>query len=730
MTFSEREEKARRLFEDLTEAGDAPPPDAVLPLPEFARYRARARLGEGATAIVYRAWDAELGREVALKVLRPGSGLSDVTRQRFRREARAAAGLAHPNVLTVHDVGEEQGLLFLVLELVDGAPFRLRSDRPLEERVAILEKAARGVGAAHRNGIVHRDLKPANILVTPRGEPKVGDFGLAHLMEGSAELTKTGTTLGTPRYMAPEQVEGRSGEISPRTDVYALGVMLYEILAGRPPFEADTVAELYGRILREDPAPPRRHDPAAPPALERVCLVALEKDPRRRYADADAFADELGRHRSGEPVLAKPRPAALRAFARAWKRPAVRAAAAVLLAVALLGGTLSIQKRSRVRAALRAAEAKEREGDADEARVAFRIALDLQPGNPEALAGLARLDGPPGDPATLPRLERVRGDVVLAGPGTIVPARDRMAVRPGQAVRTLSDAATARVTFPDSARLDLRPLTAVRGCAERRPHVEAGAVEAAGPLTVATPHAEVEIAAGAAVLEVDGPGTRVEVAEGHARLTRRSDGATAAVPAGFTAATRGGPEIGVRPAAGDEILLTPPQGVVSGNDWALVRKPESASGFALEAARQGPAEHWAPLLNARTAGAVEFTFWARADRTYFVWVRGRAPARDIKLDAVFLKFEQAEFLLRPKRIWAFLDLEGAVANGFYRKDHAWWVGGDADADGDLPPMAVRFSRTGLQTLRLYPFETPIRIEAVWLSTTQKDRPPADRKGPR
>jgi tRNA A-37 threonylcarbamoyl transferase component Bud32 len=275
----------RRVLRDLSEHEKERGP----------RFEILGPLGEGATAVVHRARDAALGRVVALKVLRAGK-LTDVLRERFRREARAVAGLSHPNVVTVYDADAEADPPWLAMELVDGRPL---SEAEPGARLALLEKAARGVAAAHAAGIVHRDLKPANILVTASGEPKVGDFGLAHVLDTRSELTRTGTTLGTPLYMAPEQVEGRPEAISPRTDVYALGAMLYEILAGRPPIVGESLAELYRRIVAEDPAPLAGD-------AGRVALKALDKDPARRYADAGEFADDLRRHLNGEPVLARP----------------------------------------------------------------------------------------------------------------------------------------------------------------------------------------------------------------------------------------------------------------------------------------------------------------------------------------------------------------------------------------------------------------------------------------
>jgi predicted Ser/Thr protein kinase len=268
-----------------------------------ARYDVGERIGEGAAAVVYRAHDREGGRDVALKVMRGGRDL-----RRFEHEARALMELAHPNVVEAYDAGDR----WLAMELVDGRRFDPRVDG-----VDVLEQAARGVGAAHAMGIVHRDLKPANILVTRDGLAKVADFGLAHGV--ASDLTRTGSVLGTPLYMSPEQARGLPRAISPATDVWALGAILYEMLAGRPPHPGATQLEILSRIVNEEPAPP-----GGDRALEAVCLKALEKDPRHRYANASEFADDLRRHREGRPVVARrPGPATCAARWIARRRAAL-----------------------------------------------------------------------------------------------------------------------------------------------------------------------------------------------------------------------------------------------------------------------------------------------------------------------------------------------------------------------------------------------------------------------
>jgi serine/threonine-protein kinase len=327
--------------------GEGPRP--ATGFPSISRFEIRDCIGEGASATVYRAWDKKLHRWVALKVLRTKIGLSDVARERFRREAQASGGLSHPNVVTVHDAGEENGHQYLVMELVQGRPFsEVLREGKISERglLEILEKIARGVASAHEHQIVHRDLKPANFLVSESGEPKVGDFGLAYLATDSTALTRTGTTLGTPLYMSPEQVEGRSKDVSPRTDVYALGAVLYEILTGHSPHQGEATLDLYHGIVHDSPPPPRRVNPRASADLEAVAMKALEKEPARRYPSAREFADELRRYLSGEPVLAR-LPGLTQRIVRGAKRRRAGLAMGVvlLLAAGISAYSLRISRR-------------------------------------------------------------------------------------------------------------------------------------------------------------------------------------------------------------------------------------------------------------------------------------------------------------------------------------------------------------------------------------------------
>jgi serine/threonine-protein kinase len=354
---SENDDLVPRVLRDLSEhertrsAVPGAGPSLPAETPKLSRFEIVEGIGQGATAVVYRARDRRLERTVAVKVLREGPGVNDIVRERFRREAQAAAGLAHPNVVTVFDAGEEEGRSFLVMELVEGRPLDLLLKDPQTPRASLLPllaKAARGVAAAHEQGIVHRDLKPANILVTPAGEPKVGDFGLAHVLETRTELTRTGTALGTPLYMAPEQVEARSGDISPRTDVYALGAILYEILSGQPPHTAGGLADLYASIVRRDPIPPRTIDPDVALDAQTIALKALEKEPSRRYADAREFAEDLDRHLKGEPIQARPVGAWGRFARRCRRNPSGVAIGAVALAALLVAGGVGLRMKREI----------------------------------------------------------------------------------------------------------------------------------------------------------------------------------------------------------------------------------------------------------------------------------------------------------------------------------------------------------------------------------------------
>ncbi len=285
------------------ESGPVPPPAEV----HVPGYEILAELGRGAMGVVYRAREEALDRPVALKMILAGGHASPADRARFRREAEAAAALRHSNIVQVYAVGEVSGLPFCAQEFIPGGTLADHAaGKPLPPRRAaeLVAAVARAVQHAHENGIVHRDLKPANVLLDADGTPKVADFGLAKKLGSGTGPTATGAVLGTPAYMAPEQAEGQA--VGPPADVYALGAILYELLTGRPPFQAATPLDTILQVVSTEPPPPRAVNPAVPRDLETVALQCLRKEPGRRYATAAELADDLGRWRAGEPIAARP----------------------------------------------------------------------------------------------------------------------------------------------------------------------------------------------------------------------------------------------------------------------------------------------------------------------------------------------------------------------------------------------------------------------------------------
>ncbi len=228
---------------------------------------------------------------------------------RFRTEAEAVAQLQHPNIVQIYDVGECDGKPFFSLEFVEGGSLDQKLNRKAQkakEAAGLVEVLARAMHSAHEKGIVHRDLKPANILLTQDGTPKITDFGLAKRLADDSNQTQNGSVMGTPSYMAPEQAAGRVEDMGPATDVYALGAILYDALTGRPPFKGATVVDTLNQVRNDEPMPPSRLQPRVPRDLETICLKCLQKSPRKRYASAQALAEDLRRFLAGEPILARP----------------------------------------------------------------------------------------------------------------------------------------------------------------------------------------------------------------------------------------------------------------------------------------------------------------------------------------------------------------------------------------------------------------------------------------
>jgi len=322
-------------------------------LPLVSGYEVLGILGRGAMGVVYKARQPGLKRLVALKMILAGEHAGERERMRFRAEAESVALLQHPNIVQIHEVGEHEGRPFCSLEYVEGGTLadQLHGIPQLPQQAAQLVRTLAGaMETAHQHNVIHRDLKPANILLAmPNAEcrmpndrptdsafgiPKISDFGLAKRLDEDSGHTQTGTILGSPSYMAPEQAEGRIKEIGPRSDVYSLGAILYEMLTGRPPFRGATLLETLEQVRTREPVPPAQLRPGVPRDLETICLKCLHKDSVRRYTGAGELADDLGRFLNGEPILARPVSAPERLMR--WCRRNPRLAAVSVLAFALL----------------------------------------------------------------------------------------------------------------------------------------------------------------------------------------------------------------------------------------------------------------------------------------------------------------------------------------------------------------------------------------------------------
>jgi len=329
----------------------------------FGDYELLEMLARGGMGVVYKARQVSLNRTVALKMIQAGLLATPAEVKRFQAEAEAIARLQHPNIVAVHEIGQHDGQHFFSMDYVAGRTLaEIVRDGPLPAaRAATYVKTIAGaVHYAHQHGILHRDLKPANVLIDENDQPRITDFGLAKKLTDSQlstrnpQLTLSGQVLGSPNYLPPEQAEPKQGAVGPPSDIYALGAILYHLVTGRPPFQAESLTTLLRQVIESDPVAPRLLNPGIPRDLETICLKCLEKEPPRRYATAQALADDLGRFLNHEPVLARP----VGVSGRTWRwcrRQPVRAGLVAALILVFAAGTAGVLWQWRQAAAQRRA---------------------------------------------------------------------------------------------------------------------------------------------------------------------------------------------------------------------------------------------------------------------------------------------------------------------------------------------------------------------------------------
>lgn len=384
------------------EALDAlpPPPSGEVPLagarkPMLDRlgdYELLEEIARGGMGVVYKARQKRLDRIVAVKMIRDSALARPEDVVRFQSEAAAAAGLRHPNIVAIHEVGLHEGRHFFSMDYIEGSSLaEFARDNPLSPpaAAALVKAIAEAVQTAHDQGILHRDLKPSNVLIGPQGQPHVTDFGLAKRLDADSRLTGTEQILGTPAYMPPEQARGEHGQTSFASDVYSLGAVLYELLTGRPPFRGESPIATIRQVLESEAVSPRRLNPAVSRDLETICLKCLEKDAAKRYATAQALANELDRILRGVPIQARPIAALARGGRWCRRNPALALALALLLMLALGGPAVALYTTGLLRRATLA------END----RLAAQIRL-LRSGAPDSV------------PAIVAELNRRRDEVV------------------------------------------------------------------------------------------------------------------------------------------------------------------------------------------------------------------------------------------------------------------------------------------------------------------------------
>ena len=363
----------------------------------LGRYRVIGETGRGSNGVVYEALDEHLDRRVALKVLPANISLDEKTIKRFYREAEAAARLSHPGIVPIYEINEVDGTHYYAMEFVDGVSldvYARKRDVSPREAARLIRDAAHALHAAHEKGVVHRDVKPSNLLVRANGDILVSDFGLAR-HDKSATLTSTDAIVGTPRYMSPEQILARQSRVDGRSDVYSLGVTLYELLTGRAPFDAVTIQAFLKQVLEEPPTPPRKRNRSIARDLETIVLKAIARDAADRYQTAKAFAEDLDRYLHSEPIVAR-RPGLLTQGREYASRHRVQVlSVALILATAVVLGLLALNRSgSKTREYdqhLRQAIAAREAGDYEGATVSLAAAIGVDGRRPEAYVERSRV---------------------------------------------------------------------------------------------------------------------------------------------------------------------------------------------------------------------------------------------------------------------------------------------------------------------------------------------------
>jgi WD40 repeat protein/tRNA A-37 threonylcarbamoyl transferase component Bud32 len=336
--------------------------------PMVAGYEIEGELGRGGMGVVYKARHVRLNRAYALEMILAGAHASPEDAARFVTEAEAIARLAPTHIVQIHHIGEADGLPYFELEYLAGGSLDRQLDGtpwPATRAARLAEQVALGIAEAHRHGIVHRDLKPSNVLLAAEGTPKVGDFGLAKMLDSTSALTQSESVMGSPSYMAPEQAQGRAKNAGPAVDVYAAGAILYELLTGRPPFRGTTALETLEQVKTVEPVRPSRLVPGLPRDIETICLKCLRKEPGKRYASALALGEELRRFQDGRPILARRSTSAERFWRWCRRNPGLAAAnvaAAALVTLLFLGTLVAAWTFRNQRDQIRRAEHKTREG--------------------------------------------------------------------------------------------------------------------------------------------------------------------------------------------------------------------------------------------------------------------------------------------------------------------------------------------------------------------------------